>query len=322
MVDWRSPDVIYVSGYVFSEVSVFTLGLYSWDFIMTLHHVEWPLVTCKLKFHWAYIPYILARHTTLAFLLSLVIITCSASADACPGGLKVLAMLGNLAVAGASTNLFIRTRTLWQHKYWVQIVLSVLSVGQWIVAFTVSMWNITNDLPTCGPANAHSTVEEIFIFYVYTAFFDMLILAMTVLRLFSVGEAHGSPLWVRLYRQGIWYFVTALLVGLIILVFAGLNLNPVMNIIFTVPGIVISVIASSRAVISLTKLKEAGCTNAGTHSQNATATISIGRVNQFTTNIELNSSLYDHPPDLEAQAVGKAVLLASPAPVTLSPPDT
>lgn len=314
MVDWSAPQVLRISDYVFSELSVFLLGVYSWHFVITLHHVELPLLCRRINFHWAYVPYMVARLSAISFLLSLVIISqAHAFGPNCPRGLKGLSLLGNLAAAGASTNLFVRTFALWKHRPWFRAILATLSAGQWILSLATSIWNVTNGLTTCSDPNSVSTVREILMFYVYTVTFDFIILIATCIPLWNMSPSiRHSYIWVALFHQGICYFVTTLAVSLVVLIFAGLDLNPVLNILFTVPAITISVIASSRAVISFQTLHEDQTAHPSHPTHNTVATtVSIGNL---TTNVELAPSMYDEPLDSDTRQMHQKAALLSTLP--------
>ncbi|KAF9807952.1 hypothetical protein IEO21_07987 [Rhodonia placenta] len=50
MVHWQDPDVVLLISFTFSQMLVFTLGLYGWQLLITFHYVEWPLLTRRLNF--------------------------------------------------------------------------------------------------------------------------------------------------------------------------------------------------------------------------------------------------------------------------------
>ncbi|GBE84123.1 hypothetical protein SCP_0601010 [Sparassis crispa] len=314
MVDWSSPRLLEITSFVFSQVVMFSLGVYGWHILLTLRHVELPLAARRLKFRWAFVPYLLARYVLLAFLISLIA-TSKTYTNLCHKSLKGLCLLCNVALAAASTNLFVRTVTLWHNKLWVRGVLGLFTLGLWAAALTSALTDLHASTRICG--NPYSSdVRDIFAFYLSTTVYNAVILVFTVAGLYSKTLAHVSPVWHMLYRQGIWYFVTMLLVNMVVLIFAGLELNPVMNVFFTVPATVVSVISSSQAVVSLVKLQEDSNTSSALSSQGRTAggTASVKRA-QFTSNIQLNLSLCDDSLDLEIQEggprIGKAVIFSS-----------
>ncbi|KAL6302947.1 hypothetical protein BKA93DRAFT_880460 [Sparassis latifolia] len=337
MVDWSSPRLLEITSFVFSQVVMFSLGVYGWHILLTLRHVELPLAARRLKFRWAFVPYLLARYVLLAFLISLIA-TSKTYTNLCHKSLKGLCLLCNVALAAASTNLFVRTVTLWHNKLWVRGVLGLFTLGLWAAALTSALTDLHASTRICG--NPYSSdVRDIFAFYLSTTVYNAVILVFTVAGLYSKTLAHVSPVWHMLYRQGIWYFVTMLLVNMVVLIFAGLELNRghlsyqrlLVNELwihscdecilhgasYFLPATVVSVISSSQAVVSLVKLQEDSNTSSALSSQgrNAGGTASVKRA-QFTSNIQLNlSSLCDDSLDLEIQEggprIGKAVIFSS-----------
>ncbi|KAH9911294.1 hypothetical protein B0H21DRAFT_774876 [Amylocystis lapponica] len=88
-------------------------------------------------------------------------------------------------------------------------------------------------------------------FYLYTVVYDTVILVLTVVGLYRVSKR--SEVYSVIQMQGIWYFVLTLAVNFPTMIFAWLDLNPVMNVFFSLPAVTISVIASSQIVLSLVK---------------------------------------------------------------------
>ncbi|THG95124.1 hypothetical protein EW026_g6470 [Hermanssonia centrifuga] len=53
MVDWKSPEVQGFCAFLFSQMTVFTLGAYLWYFLLTWREVELKLVARRVKFKYA-----------------------------------------------------------------------------------------------------------------------------------------------------------------------------------------------------------------------------------------------------------------------------
>ncbi|OSX66312.1 hypothetical protein POSPLADRAFT_1131844 [Postia placenta MAD-698-R-SB12] len=54
MIHWQDPDVVLLVAFIFSQMLVYTLGLYGWQLLRTFHYVEWPLLTRKMNFKLVY----------------------------------------------------------------------------------------------------------------------------------------------------------------------------------------------------------------------------------------------------------------------------
>jgi len=89
---------------------------------------------------------------------------------------------------------------------------------------------------------------------IYTMSFDCIVLVLTTVKLLkSPGR---SSLWHLLFRQGIIYFIVALVAYILLATFLLLNLNPIMNIIFLVPTASASAIVASRLFASLVNFSQ------------------------------------------------------------------
>ncbi|KAG1738918.1 uncharacterized protein EDB91DRAFT_1249096 [Suillus paluster] len=84
---------------------------------------------------------------------------------------------------------------------------------------------------------------------VYSMFHDCALLVFTIVGLWRIPSS--STLWKTLVTQGVIYFVINLAANIVALVLNRLNLNPIMNNIFSIPTICICTIASSQVVLSL-----------------------------------------------------------------------
>lgn len=280
MIHWQDPDVVLLVAFIFSQMLVYTLGLYGWQLLRTFHYVEWPLLTRKLNFKLIYVPYLLVPEPF--------------QVD-CGIGMKCLSTIGNIADACASANLLMRSWALWTHKHWVQYTLLVLCIAHIIICFIVGLMNVkpTVDNDTlCGAVTSNSH-HEVAIFVAYTIFFDFVILCSTLFGLRSKPRLGNKRLWAIIHRQGILYLVMTVVVNVPSLVFAHAALNPIMDVFFTIPATTISVIVSSAAFISLMSLKEDNFGERQEERQELTDMSSTGKRNgQFTTNVEITPSLF------------------------------
>lgn len=299
MVHWQDPDVVLLISFTFSQMLVFTLGLYGWQLLITFHYVEWPLLTRRLNFKPIYVPYLLGRYCLLSVLIALVIITQVPEPFVdCGVGMKCLSTIGNIAGACASANLLMRSWALWTHKRWVQLTLMVLCIAHIIISFIVGLMNVkpTEDNHTLCGAVTSDNHRELAIFVAYTVFFDIVILCSTLFGLGPKSRLGNRRLWAVVHRQGILYVVTAVVVNVPSLVFTLAALNPIMDIFFSIPATMISVIISSAAFISLMNLKEDDSSDLSERQgerQELTDMSTAAKGNgQFTTNVEITPSLF------------------------------
>ncbi|TCD61933.1 hypothetical protein EIP91_007701 [Steccherinum ochraceum] len=235
MVDWRSPKVQEICLFVFGQSLVLMLGVYCWEFALTLPDVELALISKKLRFRWILVPYLFARYAMFGNLLFLTVYLNVVPAENinCAVMGQFFSVYGTMMIACASTNLLIRTVTIWTAHKLIFYFLIAASVGQWVMTFFAGF----GDGPSAQSSSAggcHFDPGPLSMFYYYTVGFDFTILVLTMV-----------------YGQGIIYFAITFVVNVPILILASLRLNTTMTVIANIPAATISVICSSRFVTTL-----------------------------------------------------------------------
>ncbi|KAL4251192.1 hypothetical protein ABKN59_004956 [Abortiporus biennis] len=257
MVDWRNIETLKLCQFIFNQTTVFMLGIYGWDFILSFQHVEGALISRKMKFRWPFVFYLYGRYAWLTEIVTMVVITHSIVSLDCEVAFRFLSILATSSVSCASTNLLIRTITIWRENAIVVLLLVVACLGHWILSIVVgavkSNSNFSEFWQSCVFDYATS---ELIVFYVYTVVLDFSILALTVYGLCRQRALTAGSLWAKVCNQGLLYFLATLVVNVPVMIFEILDLNPVMTVLFSIPAATLSVIASSRAVISLVHLKK------------------------------------------------------------------
>ena len=79
--------------------------------------------------------------------------------------------------------------------------------------------------------------------------FDLTVLVLSTIGLLLMPGR--TSLWKFLFRDGIVYFVLAFSANLLVAVFLLLNLNPVMNVMFSLPAACITASAATRSFLRL-----------------------------------------------------------------------
>ncbi|KIM46554.1 hypothetical protein M413DRAFT_318108 [Hebeloma cylindrosporum] len=102
----------------------------------------------------------------------------------------------------------------------------------------------------CQISQSHSNILPAI--FIYSMCFDFIVLLLNTYKLIGItssGNLMGrARLTHMIFTDGLIFFILAFLSNLVTTVFLLLNLNPVMGIIFNVPGAVISTIVACRAV--------------------------------------------------------------------------
>ncbi|EMD32341.1 hypothetical protein CERSUDRAFT_99431 [Gelatoporia subvermispora B] len=255
MVDWQDPDVVAFDIDILVQVSTILLGFYGWYFLTSLTDVEIPLLLSRLRFKFAYFPYLLGRYVLLIDLIMIFVSSVDRRTGDCIVVYRICAILGNAGIGIASLNLMLRTFVIWWYNKPVLVLLVLVCLPQWAIIIYIAvrspaaMWDPVKK--TCSPMAL--TAELIEALYSYTIGFDLVILGFTVWGLRTIGN---SPLRTVLTMQGTWYFVLTSIMSITNMVFARLRLNYVMDTMFALPAVTMSVIVSSRAVIVLQSMKD------------------------------------------------------------------
>ncbi|KIK49032.1 hypothetical protein CY34DRAFT_431025 [Suillus luteus UH-Slu-Lm8-n1] len=204
MVNWQDPEVIESWNAVFVDITLVILGLYGWSYIHS----------CQVE-------------SALLRLFAVMNIVTPPDMD-CYNALKFLVFSGNIVVACTSTNLVIRTWTIWKTNWFVQtqILLSPPS-------FESCGYMIVN--PTYSAATS-----------MYTMIFDFVLLKITI---FGYWRSSSSSLFTIIRTQGVIVYFIVFFASIIPSIFSWLNFNYIVNVFFVWPATCIMIIASGYAVI-------------------------------------------------------------------------
>ncbi|EKM53243.1 uncharacterized protein PHACADRAFT_259457, partial [Phanerochaete carnosa HHB-10118-sp] len=265
MVHWQNPEVLALTSYLFTVNIALSLGFYGWYFILSLHKVEFGLVTRRIRFQLVHVCYLIARY---AHLISLIAIFATSNMKNSPtyrcsglGLLRLVSVTDDLALAASSGNLALRAMVLWKDKRAASWILRILCAGHMIYAVVLGLagvrqkWDPVHQ--TCV-LDADAARKALVGFLMCTITWDVSILALTVSGIRRKGLLAAWPLWPTLAIQGASYVLITLLTCISVSVLYLLNLNEVMNIFLLPPGCTISVIVSSSAVSSLLSINEEG----------------------------------------------------------------
>ncbi|KAH8096895.1 hypothetical protein BXZ70DRAFT_1009566 [Cristinia sonorae] len=233
-----------------------------------------------------------------------------ASEHANAGLHRAMRVIAVIVIACSSTNISLRPIALFRRNSYVLGILGLLLIVRWSVtlyAVVTSLQALRNppDPTYMAPSGACISASpnldepnmEVVGFYVFTVLYDIVILVFTIVGLGLQCSANSSPLWRRLHRQGIAYVILTASLNIPMLVFAILNLNPTMNMMFAVPGAVISVMTSSYAVISLMRTKvergNSGIPNPSQHCNHGTTQLTEGSSGiLFTTHLSMSYPIH------------------------------
>jgi len=248
-VDWNDPKEIAREADVFQKLIFCLFGLYIWE-LFTTCDFEWSLITKRRRLRWPLTFFFLCRYCILFAFIGLIISFSVESEINCPSLYTFNSWVGNMAILTATTCLMLRGIALWERKLVVVIPFGILWLAHWALLYrgmfiVHAVWEPA--AKTCVVSSTNPVLLKINIFY--TMSFDFIILCTTAVALLRHNTRTG--LWQLLFQDGLVYFIVSSTSNAVPAVLNSLNLNPIMNVIATVPAAAISAIAACRAVMRL-----------------------------------------------------------------------
>ncbi|KAJ3503300.1 hypothetical protein NLJ89_g8494 [Agrocybe chaxingu] len=242
-IKWTDPVVITRTSKVFGAFTMVLTGVALWDVLSTLWF-EWQILTGKRKWKWPMTIYFIARFAMLSHIFAITINRNALSEVPCKELTFMSKFCDAVGTCASSLILVLRTRAVWHRDRKVTLLMGLLFLGQIAVwsqtfRFSKAQWN-----PMRMLCDVLSTAPRMMMVGVwgYTMIFDFIILVVCAYQLIShVSSTLGKVL----LRDGIAYFCAAFVANLLQTIFAGLQLNPVMNIMFLPFALVVSVIAAT-----------------------------------------------------------------------------
>ncbi|KIO32231.1 hypothetical protein M407DRAFT_18801 [Tulasnella calospora MUT 4182] len=249
MVNWMDPARIQADAAVFSKLMLVCLGLYAWEVIVTFPY-DMTIFTGKRKFKYPMVFYFSCRYALFFSLLGINIALNSTTRLNCQALYVFNQLMGNIAIATASTLLMLRTIAIWSRNLMIVVPLCILALGQWGILLhgVITVHAVYSDVArSCVVTDTLPVFLDLI--YVYTMGYDLLVLLISSIGL--VRTSGRSDLWTLLFQDGIVYFVVAFTANCVATVFLLLDLNPAMNIMATVPAAVASSIVACRGFVRL-----------------------------------------------------------------------
>ncbi|KAH9939273.1 uncharacterized protein BXZ73DRAFT_99477 [Epithele typhae] len=270
-IDWNDPFVIEYIFFLYQQNAVFFLGIHGMH-IATQFRIEWNLLLRQRPFRWVYVPFLLARYLTLSSLLFFVISQNTKTHVNCDAAYRFFAAVGSMSAMFASWILCTRPLIIF-HALSMCLPVFVLGCLGLVQAALVVLQGILTvrsrwdpELQACGIVQWDSRVLSTF--YFFTFGYDMIIVSATVYGVHKVQQLQQRRTWHVgdvLCVQGIWYIIATCAVNVPVAVFAVLDLNIGMDILLSTPAMVISVVASSHAMLALDDFDGTNDTSTGVY---------------------------------------------------------
>ncbi|THH06012.1 hypothetical protein EW145_g4382 [Phellinidium pouzarii] len=256
MVNWQSLTEIDKDGQVFSKFMHCLLGVYLWEFFISLPF-DFDFILGRKSFKWPLVFYFAGRYALLFALVGITIALNVTKEIDCQGLYIFNQVFGNAAIGLASINLSLRTIAVWSQSPYIVVPLVLIILGHWSLLLHGLLISAAWTPEGCQITKTDNTILAAT--FIYSMCFDFLVLSLTAYKLVLPWNGRtGSKLVKMIFADGLIFFIVAFLANLLATVFMLLNLNAVMSIIFNVPAAIASTIVASRAVRRLTKFTNKG----------------------------------------------------------------
>ncbi|KAG7092877.1 hypothetical protein E1B28_009189 [Marasmius oreades] len=257
MPDWVSPKEIRHDSVAFVYLIHSLVGIYVWEHLLSLDF-DFAFITGRKRFRWPMIFYFANRYLLLCALIGLLVAFDSTSKINCQP-LYVFNQLAGTASTIAGVNLCLRTIAVYGHSKPITVFLVILILGHWsLILMNVQIKAVwIDEQNSCVITTVNNNV--LVATYIYSTCFNLVVFLLNAYKLYSRGGKQvlvvKSRLEKLIFSDGLAYFFVAFLANLTATVFLLLSLNPVMEIIFDVPAVVISTICATRAIRRLSDFK-------------------------------------------------------------------
>lgn len=254
MVNWQSQDEVAKDGLVFSRLMHCLLGVYLWEFFVSLPF-DFDFILRRKAFKWPLIFYFAGRYSLLFALIGIAIALNVTEEVNCQALYIFDQVFGNAAIGFASINLSLRTIAVWSQSVYIVVPLVFIILGHWSLLLHGLLISAAWEEGACVITKTDNKVLAAT--FIYSMGFDLLVLCLTGYKLLFPRSGR-SKLVKMIFGDGLIFFIVAFVANLIATIFMVLNLNAVMSIIFNVPAAIASTIVASRAVRRLTNFTSKG----------------------------------------------------------------
>lgn len=254
MVNWSDPTVIQKCATIFSNLGHVCAGAYTLDICVAFLDYDWVILTRQRPWRHTMILYFACKYTMLLAIVGMLIALNTTTEINCQALYTFNQFFGSAAIGTASTLLMFRTIAIWNKNLFVTIPLVLIALGHW----SILMYSVTSvrsifspEAKTCIVLSTGSSNHNLALnlLYLYTMFVDLTVLVVSTIGLLLTPGR--SSLWKLLFKDGVIFFITAFVCNALAATVLLLNLNPVMNLMFSIPAACLTAGAAARSYIRL-----------------------------------------------------------------------
>ncbi|KAG9035957.1 hypothetical protein FRB95_010165 [Tulasnella sp. JGI-2019a] len=254
MTNWNDPETLLSEAVIYNKITIAFLGLFAWEVVVT-SWFDWSVISRARAFKWPMILYWVSKYSMFLADVGVIVANNYTLELNCQALFTFNALMGNIAIGAASSLLMLRTIAVWSRNKWVMWPIVVCALAQYGILLhgcvTVSAsWSDVQG--TCAVKSVPAI--NLKVLYLYTMCFDLGVLILTTIGLYRLPGrpgTSGNRLWALLFKDGLIFFLTAFGSNLVAVVFVLADLNPLMNIITSVPAANITSIVACRLFVRL-----------------------------------------------------------------------
>ncbi|KAI0663074.1 hypothetical protein C8Q70DRAFT_491292 [Cubamyces menziesii] len=255
MVDWASQEQVTKDEGVYVNLVFAFFGLYVWEVFQT-SDFEWAVLQRRRKLRWHWVIFLfICRYCLICSLAALMASFTVMKQINCQALYTFISWSGNMSILCASTTLLFRTIAVWERKLTVTIPLGFLCLALWALLWR-GMFIISAEYDAASTACVVTSVRRLFLSITFwaTMVFNLVLTIVHVLGLMQ--RDYGATFWQMLFEDGLIFYMVAFTCNALPAILSILNLNPVMNVIATVPAAVLTTMAACRTVTRLSEVGE------------------------------------------------------------------
>ncbi|OCH84480.1 hypothetical protein OBBRIDRAFT_401328 [Obba rivulosa] len=249
MVEWSSPEAIASAGGVYKDFVHALFGLYIWELLISMKF-DYEYLVGKRRFKWPMTFYFLNRYLMFANFLGIILWTDITNPLNCVALFICIQVFANLSLGLAGINLALRTMAIWKMSRYIVVPLAAVIVGHLSLLLLSGVGVPLRSLWVQGEgciSNSNSILMLTTL--IYTICFNLVVLVLTAWGLtYKLGDRRRSRVATLIFKDGLIFFIAALLVDILAIIFIALDMNPIMLTLANVLPTTLSTIIACRAV--------------------------------------------------------------------------
>ncbi|KAI9067601.1 hypothetical protein FKP32DRAFT_1755020 [Trametes sanguinea] len=252
MADWTSTAELTKDKTAYVNVVFAFFGLYVWEVFQT-SDFEWSVIQRRRKIRWHWVFLFICRYSIIFSMAALMASFVMKHPINCQALYTFTSWAGNMSLLCASTTLMFRTVALWHRKLPVFLPLAFLALAHWALLWRgMFIFDVQYDATSTSCVVVSTKRLFLSINFWATMVFNLVLTIVHIIGLMQ--RDHGASFWQMLFEDGLILYFIASLSNALPAILTVLNLNPVMNLVGTVPAAVLTTMAACRSVTRLSEI--------------------------------------------------------------------